>query len=151
MDIEASGGGDRRRVGSEAVAPPQPQVVSEGGEEEEEELEMEGKRSWRRRGGVRATTGDGGEEERRATGDRRLKLSKPRAGVAQSPYRVTGHMIGQPNCITGPLGCVRIGLLGLVWGKAKPLDYIIVILLLESIEQPFSPFQYGINLTLERS
>jgi hypothetical protein len=33
----------------------------------------------------------------------------------------------------GPLGCVLIGLLGLVWGEAHPLDYIIVILLLESI------------------
>jgi hypothetical protein len=29
--------------------------------------------------------------------------------------------------------------LGLVWGEAHPLDYIIVILLLESIEQPFHP------------
>jgi hypothetical protein len=34
---------------------------------------------------------------------------------------------------------VCIGLLGLVWGKAQPLDYMIVILLLESIEQSFSP------------
>jgi hypothetical protein len=39
----------------------------------------------------------------------------------------------------GSLGCVRIGLLGLVWGEAHPLDYIIVILLLKSIEQPFYP------------
>jgi hypothetical protein len=30
-------------------------------------------------------------------------------------------------------------LLGLVWGEAHPLGYIIVILLLESIEQPFFP------------
>jgi hypothetical protein len=39
----------------------------------------------------------------------------------------------------GPLGCVCIGLLGLVWEEAQPLDYIIVILLLKSIEQPFHP------------
>jgi hypothetical protein len=36
------------------------------------------------------------------------------------------------------MGCVCIGLLVLMWGEAQPLDYIIVILLLESIEQPFS-------------
>jgi hypothetical protein len=30
-------------------------------------------------------------------------------------------------------------LLGLTWGEADPLDYIIVILLLELIEQPFYP------------
>jgi hypothetical protein len=35
----------------------------------------------------------------------------------------------------GPLGCVCIGLLSIVWEEAHPLDYIIVILLLESIEQ----------------
>jgi hypothetical protein len=29
-------------------------------------------------------------------------------------------------------------LLVLMWGEAQPLDYIIVIFLLESIEQPFS-------------
>jgi hypothetical protein len=34
------------------------------------------------------------------------------------------------------LGCVCIGLLGLMWEAVQPLDYIIVILLLESIEQP---------------
>jgi hypothetical protein len=37
------------------------------------------------------------------------------------------------------LGCVCIGLLGLVWGEAQPLDYIIVILVLKSIEQPILP------------
>jgi hypothetical protein len=29
--------------------------------------------------------------------------------------------------------------LSLVWGEVHPLDYIIVILLLKSIEQPFHP------------
>jgi hypothetical protein len=43
------------------------------------------------------------------------------------------------SCIGDLLGCVCIGVLGLVWGDAQPLNYIIVILLLESIEQPFSP------------
>jgi hypothetical protein len=38
------------------------------------------------------------------------------------------------------LGCVCIGLLGLVWREAQPLDYIIVIILLKSIEQPFPSF-----------
>jgi hypothetical protein len=42
-------------------------------------------------------------------------------------------------CIRGPLGCMCIGLLHLVWGKGQPLDYIIVILLFESIEQPLFP------------
>jgi hypothetical protein len=32
-----------------------------------------------------------------------------------------------------------IGLLDLVWGEAHPIDYIIIILLLESIEQSFYP------------
>jgi hypothetical protein len=45
-------------------------------------------------------------------------------------------------CIRDPLDCVCIGLLGLTWGEAQPPDYIIVILVLESIEQPFSPFQH---------
>jgi hypothetical protein len=43
---------------------------------------------------------------------------------------------------------VCIGLLSLAWGEAHPLDYIIVILLLESIEQPFHPIQHGITLGL---
>jgi hypothetical protein len=43
------------------------------------------------------------------------------------------------SCIGCLLGCVCIGLLGLVWGETHSLDYIIVILLLESIEQPLFP------------
>jgi hypothetical protein len=50
------------------------------------------------------------------------------------------------SCIGGPwAACMCIGLLGLVWGEAQPLDYMIVVLLLKSIEQPFYPNQHGIR------
>jgi hypothetical protein len=52
---------------------------------------------------------------------------------------VSTSILLEDSCIRGLLDCVCIGLLGLVWGEAHPLGYIIVILLLESIEQPFFP------------
>jgi hypothetical protein len=63
-----------------------------------------------------------------------------------SRIRVSSTILAsvESPCIRDPLGCVCIGLLGLVWGETQPLDYnhyIIVILLLKSIEQPFSPLQ----------
>jgi hypothetical protein len=36
-------------------------------------------------------------------------------------------------------------LLGLVWENTQPLNYIIVIILLKSIEQPIFPFYHDIT------
>jgi hypothetical protein len=40
------------------------------------------------------------------------------------------------------MDCVCASLLGLVWGQAQPLDYIFVLLFLESIEQPIFILQH---------
>jgi hypothetical protein len=42
-------------------------------------------------------------------------------------------------CIGTPLGCVSIGLLGLMCEEAQPQDYIIIIFVLKSIEQLLYP------------
>jgi hypothetical protein len=75
---------------------------------------------------LQAATSDSGPVDDSTLAKNQLEDLAPMGGVREFLY-------------WGPLGCVCIGLLGLVWGKAQPLDYMIVILLLELIEQSFSP------------
>jgi hypothetical protein len=60
-------------------------------------------------------------------------------GLLRISWRDKALIIVRELLYWGPLGCMCIGLLDLVWGEAHPIDYIIIILLLESIEQPFYP------------
>jgi hypothetical protein len=63
-----------------------------------------------------------------------LRVSVQSQHLQWLEFRLWGVL--ENSCIRGPLGCMCIGLLGLMWAEAQPLDYIIVILLFESIEQP---------------